>query len=352
MDVVEANKPVITMIFLQFVYAALNFFSEVVFLQGMSPRVFIVYRHGIGTLIMASLSFLSTRRTSGKVHSLDLKGFAWIFLASLFGIALYQNAYFEGLNMASATAASAIINLTPAITFLLSAILRLEKINMKSLRSIAKISGTILCICGAICMALLKGPKLLNSESGGDNWVLGCLLLVGGACFWSFWLIIQVPISVSCPDHLYSSTWTCFLGTIECAVVTLFVEKDSAVWKLNSYLEMGFCLFGGTVVAVSYFLQAWCISKRGPLFCAMFDPVCTIIVMISAAIFLHEETYLGSLIGAFVVIIGLYVVLWAKAEDAEEMPKPYDESRIVQVIVDHSLRNKNQKAGLQEPLLS
>ncbi|XP_050216074.1 WAT1-related protein At4g28040-like [Mercurialis annua] len=357
MDALETYKPAITMIFLQFVYAALNLFSKAVFLQGMSPRVFVVYRHGIGTLIMASLSFLDRRRSSCK-PSLGLNGFAWIFLASLFGIVLYQNAYFEGLNMASSTAASAIPNITPAITFLLSAMLRLEKVNIRSLRSIAKISGTILCICGAICMALLRGPKLLNSESGGDNWLLGCLLLIGGACFWSLWLVIQVSVSASCPDPLYSSAWLGFLGTIECAAVTVCVEKDAAVWKLNSYLEMGFCLFGGTAVAISFFLQTWCISKRGPLYSAMFNPLCTVIVVISAAIFLHEQTYLGSLVGALVVIIGLYIVLWGRSKDSEEIPKnkhlkqQIDESTIVQVIVDDSLHRKNQKAELHESLLS
>ncbi|XP_050216080.1 WAT1-related protein At4g28040-like [Mercurialis annua] len=352
MDMVEAYKPAITMIFLQFVYAALNLFGKVVFLQGMSPRVLVVYKHAIATLTMASLSFLSTRGNSAK-PTLGLKGFAWTFLASLIGITLYQNAYFEGLNLASPTAASAIPNIIPAITFLFSAILRLEKVDIRSLRSIAKIGGTILCISGAICMALLKGPKLLNSElvlsrSEGGNWVLGCLLLTGACCLWPLWLIIQVPVSVNCPDHLYSTAWMCFFGTIECAVFALVVEKDAAVWKLKSYLEMGFCLLGGTVVALSLFLQTWCISKRGPLFTAMFNPLCTVIVVISAAIFLHEETYLGSLLGALVVIIGLYIVLWAKAEEAEEIRKPKDESRIVQVIVDHSLR----KAELEEPLLS
>ncbi|XP_050216078.1 WAT1-related protein At4g30420-like isoform X2 [Mercurialis annua] len=346
MDMVEAYKPVITMIFVQSVYAALNLFSKAVFLQGLSPKVFVVYKHAIATLLMASLSFLSAR--------VDVNC----------RIAVYQNAYFEGLNLASPTAAGAIPNITPAITFLLSAILRLEKVNIRSLRSIAKISGTILCISGAICMALLKGPELLNSElllinPEGSNWVLGCLLLTGGCCFWSLWLIIQVPISVICHDHLYSTAWMCFLGTIECAAFTLFVEKDAAVWNLNSYLEMGVCLFGGVAVAVSFFLQTWCISKRGPLFSAMFNPLCTVIVAISSAIFLHEQTYLGSLIGALAVIIGLYVVLWGKAKDHEEIQKNMlvkqqnDESRIVRAIVDDSLqKKKNHNAELEELLLS
>lgn len=77
----------------------------------------------------------------------------------------------------------------------------MEKVNIRSFRSSAKIIGTIVCVGGAISMALLKGPKLLDMEllpsksffgAGGDNWLLGCLSLFGSSCFWSFWVIMQV----------------------------------------------------------------------------------------------------------------------------------------------------------------
>lgn len=50
-------------------------------------------------------------------------------------------------------------------------------------------------------MALLKGPKLLNTEllpskslfsPGGDSWLLGCILLLGSSFFWSLWMVLQV----------------------------------------------------------------------------------------------------------------------------------------------------------------
>lgn len=77
---------------------------------------------------------------------------------------------------------------------------------MGSLRSMAKIGGTVVCVSGAMCMALLRGPKLINStqgfglkstlfgvESGGQTaWLLGSLCLFGSCCCWSIWLILQV----------------------------------------------------------------------------------------------------------------------------------------------------------------
>ncbi|KAL8037262.1 hypothetical protein ABFX02_11G028800 [Erythranthe guttata] len=51
----------------------------------------------------------------------------------------------------------------------------------------------------------------------------------------------------------------------------------------------------------------------------MFNPLCTVIVTVFACVFVHEELYTGSLLGGLAVIIGLYVVLWGKAKDHEDV---------------------------------
>ncbi|KAJ0031612.1 hypothetical protein Pint_14282 [Pistacia integerrima] len=351
MGELNGYKPAMAMVALQFLYAGVALFTRAAFVQGMSTRVFVVYRQGIATLVMAPLAYLSTRRSNSCRSSLGLKGFGWILLASLIGVTANQNAYFEGLYLSSTSLASSMTNLIPAVTFVMAFIAGWEKVNIRSLRSIAKILGTAFCVSGAVSMALLKGPKLLNAEflpsksvlfiPGIDNWLLGCLLLLGSSFFWSFWMILQVPISASCPDHTYSSAWMCFLATIESATVALLVEENPEVWTLHSFLELGCCLYSGIGLAVSFFVQAWCISQRGPLFCAMFNPLCTVIVTFFAALFLQEDMYIGSLLGACGVILGLYIVLWGKAKDFEEIRKE-----------EHSEKKSSCKIDLEEPLLS
>ncbi|CAN0839007.1 WAT1-related protein At4g28040 [Linum grandiflorum] len=238
-----------------------------------------------------------------------------------------QNAYFQGINLASSTAATAIINLIPAFTFVFAAILGMEKVNIRSLRSGAKIFGTVICVGGAMAMAFTKGPKLLNSfqflgsetDDDDNNWLMGCLILFASSVLWSLWIILQVPIAATCPDLIYSSAWLCSLATIQSTMVTLFIErKDFSAWKLNSFFELGCCLYSGVSLALTFLGQAWCVGERGPVFPAIFDPLCTVITAIFATIFLHEQTYMGGLIGAVVVIMGLYLVLWGKAEDMKE----------------------------------
>lgn len=59
MSGVNAYKPAVAMLGLQFIYAGLALFTRAALLQGMSPRVFVVYRQAIGTLVMAPIAFFS-----------------------------------------------------------------------------------------------------------------------------------------------------------------------------------------------------------------------------------------------------------------------------------------------------
>ncbi|CAN0912263.1 WAT1-related protein At4g28040 [Linum grandiflorum] len=260
------------MIALEFVYAVQALLTEAAFTGGLSPRVLIVYRLLISTIIMAPLAFISKSRRNPTGASLTLKSFSWIFATSLFGcrVTANQNAYFQGINLASSTAANAITNLIPALTFVLAATFRMEKINIRSLKGGAKISGTVICVLGAMTMAFLKGPKLLNSqlplgtEEDPKNWLMGCVFLFACSFLWSLWTILL-----------------------------------------------------GVALVVSFLGQSWCVGQRGPLFPAIFNPLCTVITAFFAVIFQHEQTYLGGLIGAVAVIMGLYMVLWGKSKDYE-----------------------------------
>ncbi|CDP02894.1 unnamed protein product [Coffea canephora] len=363
----EDQKPLIFMVVLQFVYAGITLSTRASLLQGMSPRVFVVYRQALAALLVAPVAFFRSRK-GGNTCSLGWKNFCLIFLVSLVGVTVNQNIYFEGLYLASSSIASAMGNLLPAITFVLAYIVGQEKINIRSLRSKAKFIGTIICVTGAISMVLLKGPKLLNKEfhsdpihsilrlsKGGETWLLGCLLLFASNCCWSIWLILQAPVSKSYPDHLSLTAWMCFIAAWQSAIVAFFIEKDLDAWKLQTPLELGCLFFTAGASAISFFAQAWCICKRGPLFSAMFNPLSTVIVTFIAFTFFREELYIGSLLGAIAVIFGLYIVLWGKAKDhminSDVEKKPEEEKINYTIVVDESTDKLSCRIDLEEPLL-
>ncbi|XP_019177859.1 PREDICTED: WAT1-related protein At4g30420-like [Ipomoea nil] len=252
----ENHKPTIAMVGLQCMYAGVNLSIRASLLQGMSSMVFVVYRQAIAFLLIAPVAYISSRRRNTSSCRMGWKSFWLIFLLALIGITISQNIYFEGIYLASSSTASATGNLVPAITFLVAWPIGLEKVQMGSVRSMAKIFGTLICAVGAICMAFVKGPKLLNAElivafdgmmGGGDeiwtSWLLGCLLLIGSTICWSFWLVLQVAASECYPDHLSLTAWLCFIAAVQSAILTFFIEPDPSVWKLDSNLQLISCLY-------------------------------------------------------------------------------------------------------------
>ena len=87
--------------------------------------------------------------------------------------------------------------------------IRLEKVNVKKIRSVAKIIGTAITVVGAMVMTLYKGPIIDFIKSGGvthhgttaksadDNWVTGTIMLLGSIFGWSSFFILEVSRNIS-----------------------------------------------------------------------------------------------------------------------------------------------------------
>ncbi|GJN33943.1 hypothetical protein PR202_gb22574 [Eleusine coracana subsp. coracana] len=269
----------------------------------------------------------------------------------------------------------------------ISMVYRLEKVNVRKPRSLAKIFGTVICIGGAMTMAFFKGPKLLSdinilldSSAGISRWVMGALFLVGSSSCWSLWLILQVPICKSYVEPLTLSAWMCLLSTLQSALLVSFLLPDPAAWRIHSLFELSCCLFAVGVSSlfpglplqsivmlgvieivvivqgvagsgVTFYLQSWCISVRGPLYSAMFNPLCTVITTVLATVIvLGEELHVGSLLGAICVISGLYVVLWGKTGDSK-VGRASEQSQNMEKTAKESDLKLDVGNSIAEPLL-
>ena len=332
----EEHKPLAAMVVVQCIYAAMALWAKAMFSRGMNPMVFVVYRQAIATAVLVPITLLANRKRLKEIVCIGTTGFALVFLASLVGATANQYMYYQGIYLGSSSMATAMTNLIPAITFVLATSVGLESVEIRKPRSMAKIFGTAVCVGGAMVMTFLKGPKLLHDSLGvggagldlddllllnspaSRNWVMGALFLVGSSSCWSLWLIIQVPICKSYVDPLTLSAWMCFLSTAQMALLNSFVLPDLDAWKINSLFELMGCIFAGAVGSgVTFYLQSWCITVRGPLYSAMFNPLCTVVTTVLATVILHEQPHIGSLLGAFAVVAGLYIVLWGKAGDVK-----------------------------------
>uniref|UniRef100_A0A0E0B371 WAT1-related protein n=1 Tax=Oryza glumipatula TaxID=40148 RepID=A0A0E0B371_9ORYZ len=296
--------PCAAMVAAQCIYAAMTLWAKAMFGRGVSPVIFVVYRQAIGTLVLVPITLLAN--SEGDEEPWDDR----LVLGVYDGFARGDGKPEPDLPRA---ASGLVIHgdghdqFDTRDNFLDGSVSR-ERVNVRERGTMAKISGTIVCVGGAMAMAFFKGPKLLNYTLGDLNmllhspaiskWVLGALCLVVSSSCWSLWLILQVPICKFYVDPLSLSAWTCFFSTLQCAALAVFLVPDANAWKIHSLFELSSYAFAGVFGSgVCFYLQSWCISVRGPLYSAI-------------------------LMGAAAVITGLYVVLWGKADDMKRRSEP------------------------------
>ncbi|CAN0877440.1 WAT1-related protein At5g64700 [Linum grandiflorum] len=107
----------------------------------------------------------------------------------------------------------------------------------------------------------------------------------------------------------------CFLSAIQSLVVAVAVERNPDEWKLGwntRLLAVAYC--GIVVTGVTYYLQAWVLEKKGPVFLAMSTPLALIFTMFCSAL-LCDFITLGSVLGGVLLVGGLFSVLWAKGKE-------------------------------------
>ena len=65
------------------------------------------------------------------------------------------------------------------------------------------------------------------------------------------------------------------------------------------------------------------------MFVAVYQPVQTLVVAIMASLTLGEKFYLGGIIGAVLIIAGLYLVLWGKSQERARLARESSRDAVV-----------------------
>lgn len=320
-------KPYLGVILLQFGYAGMPIIAKSAINQGMNIYTYTVYRNAIAALIFAPFAvFLERKVRPGMTASVFWK----ILLLGLLEPVLDQNLYYTGMKYTSATFTSAMCNILPAITFIMAWILRLEKVNIKRLHSQGKVLGTLVTVGGAMIMTLVIGPTIRLPWSEHDQYtaaadatdphqdsIKGALMIAAGCLCWACFVILQAITLKSYPAELSLTALICTMGTIQGIILTIVVEKENtAIWAIHWDTKFQAALYGGIVCAgAGYYISGVIMRQRGPVFVTAFGPLSMVIVAILGPFMLSEQLVLGRVIGAVVIVIGLYLVLWGKSKD-------------------------------------
>ncbi|KAF8405735.1 hypothetical protein HHK36_007812 [Tetracentron sinense] len=328
-------KPYFAMVSLQFGYAGMFIITMVCLKRGMSHYVLVVYRHAFATLAIAPFALVFERKIRPKM---TVSTFLKIVVLGLLEPVIDQNLYYVGMKYTSATFASAIFNVLPALTFIMAFLFRLEPIKIKKVHSQAKVIGTLVTLAGAMVMTLYKGPIIdliwsrgrshheSTSGSADQHWFAGTLMMLASCCGWSGFFILQSFTLKAYPAELSLTSLICFMGMVEGAAVALVMERNSSAWSLGWDSRLLAAVYSGVVCSgITYYVQGVVIKARGPVFVTAFSPLCMIIVAALGSLVLAEQIHLGSVIGAIIIVFGLYSVVWGKSKDPVVSSSPTSE---------------------------
>ncbi|KAK7331667.1 hypothetical protein VNO80_28404 [Phaseolus coccineus] len=331
--VLHGLKPALLMLMVQIAFASVNVLYKLVINDGMSVSVITAYRLIFAAACTVPLTLIFERK---NIPTLTWRVILKSFFCGLFGGSLFQNLFFESLKLISATFGSAVYNLIPAVTFILAVTCGFEKLNFQRAAGKAKVLGTITGVGGAMMLTFLKGVEIniwtfhinllhkkgtrgtLNGDYGSK--LLGVFCGFGSCFCFALWLIIQAQMSKEFPGHHSSTALMSVMGAIQATVYALCVEKDWSQWRLGWSIRLLTAAYSGIVCSgIMVVVIAWCVRMRGPMYASVFNPLLLVLVAIAGSLMLDEKLYIGSVMGAVLIVMGLYMVLWGKSKEMKRV---------------------------------
>ncbi|KAK6121311.1 hypothetical protein DH2020_044962 [Rehmannia glutinosa] len=315
------------MVTVQLALTGVNVFYKLAGNNGISLRVLIAYRFLFAAATVVPLALIFERKNRPKL--------TWeiafqAFLSALFGGSMAQNLYAESLVLTSATFAAAMSNLIPAaVTFILAIFF------------------------GAMVLTFYKGCEVniwsthfnlmhKNQQSGGHvaaahhksfNNILGPLLALACCFSVSLSLIVQAKMSETYPCHYSSTALISIMGSIQAVVFALCTERDWSQWKLGWNLRLLTVAYMGILASgIMWAFIMSCVRMRGPLFVSVFNPLLLVLVALAGSLLLNEKLHLGSVLGAAIIILGLYSVLWGKSKEIKKITRLVPSKSFIETV--------------------
>ncbi|XP_017971806.1 PREDICTED: WAT1-related protein At5g07050 [Theobroma cacao] len=322
----EGLKPYAICIFCNICFAGYNIISKVSLDNGMSSYVLVVYGPVFGTLITAVLALLFERKHDRKISMAILRD---IFFLGILGAVLGRTLFYIGLKDTSPAVASALANLIPSMTFVLAVLCRMEALDMSKHSARAKVGGSVVALAGATLMTLYKGCALISPHSHhtqassklqfNKDWIKGSLMLLLSYLSLSAFLVLQTVTVKKYPAPITLTSLTCLTGTLVSAIMTAAVDHKASSWRLSWDMSLVAILYRGIVIfGLTFYLQALVGKTKGLVFMTAFRPLGTVIATIMGLLVLGDALFLGRVVGALLIVVGLCLTLWGKEKEKEK----------------------------------
>ncbi|XP_047172807.1 WAT1-related protein At5g40210-like [Vigna umbellata] len=299
--------------------------SKAAMKKGMNDFVFVMYSNALASCLLLPLTLFFHRKRAPPPLTYSLVG--QIFVNGLLSCSVQMLRFF-GIGFSSPTLATAMSDLIPAFTFILAIFFRMEKLDWKTNSTQAKAIGTFVSITGALIITLYKGQAIINNHpsnklfpknlvsSENFDWVIGAVLLAGHSFVLSLLFIVQTWIIRNYPAELMVVLIRGTLVALLSVPASLISVKDPKALRLGFDVQL-IAIICQAIFSVSFrsVVHIWVMGKKGPLYVAMFKPIGIVFAAIMGISLLGDSLYLGSVLGAAIVVIGFYGVLWGKSQE-------------------------------------
>lgn len=104
-----------------------------------------------------------------------------------------------------------------------------------------------------------------------------------------------------------------FVGTVALVTTGLVTVPTSSNWVLTRPAILFSVAYAGIVASgLNFTLQTWANHRGGPVLVGTYTPLQTFFSAVLGLVILNEPLYLGTVIGAVAILIGLYALIWGQ----------------------------------------
>lgn len=242
---------------------------------------------------------------SEKVARTDLKR---MFVAAIFGVAINQILFFEGLNLTTPINASIIMVGVPIFVLVMSHFIIKDRITW------TKSIGIVLGFAGAAYLILRNGNITLSSST-----TLGNIMVMINAASYGLFLVLVKPLMRSYKP-ITVMKWVFTFGMIFVIPASLkqISEANFAVIPFHIWLSIGYVVLFTTVFA--YFLNNYSLRKISPSVNSSYIYLQPMITTLVAVSFGKDKLTVVEIVASVLIFIGVYFV------NKTKKPKPRTDS--------------------------